>query len=798
MFDLHPVDGPYPGLRPFEPHEGEIFFGRERHTDRLLEILKRERFLAVVGPSGGGKSSLVRAGLLPALAGGRLGTGSHWRLALLRPGAQPQLALATALVSRHALGPELGAGDQDAAPPNPVPSMTAATAEQATADAALVAAELRRDEQGLARVLATAQAERQARNRARNLPNSALPTLNLLILVDQFEELFTYRSAAPDPAEAARFIGQLLQLCRHGEAPGIEPELGGIRVVVALTLRTDFLGHCVEFANLPEAINHAQYLTPRLRDDELRLAVTGPARLFKGEVDGALADAAIAQSTGNPDQLPMLQHALAQWWLQAKHIQPQHPVINSACTERAGEVGEALDRHATRLYKAMSPEAQHACEWLFRAITAGREGADAVRRPQRLSDISIWSGVPVTTLEQVVRELASPEVSFLHHGTSLDGDSVIDMTHEALMRQWAQLRVWVADELRQAQALQRWQARADERGSGGLLAKLDLARALGWWNPDAVTTANGQAWVPTQAWSLRYQTTPATLLEKSLVDESSSFLRLRQFLIDSREEAQRQEAVEQQRQLDAAQQAEREQATRRFRYAVFVGLVCSVALLVAAVWQRDQAKAQMNAAREANEIATQKQESAAAAWEEARTAQDEAKERLRQVTLVTQYFAGAIDATRLDQAVAADQEIQKILKRSTPADVQRRARTPLEIWAKDVDRDNVRATLMLLGFPIEPRKAKLPADATNAVWAGTAVPADDTRLVALGLIRAGIQVLSVGPIQPGIVGRDRQVLQAGASREPLGCRAFSVAELSSMTEFTRETRDHCKIRPRGS
>src|SRR5690349_3325897 len=103
MFDHRAVDGPYPGLRPFEPHEGEIFFGREGHTDRLLEILQRERFLAVIGPSGSGKSSLVRAGLLPALAGGRLGTGSHWRLALLRPGGQPLLALAQALTSPHAL-----------------------------------------------------------------------------------------------------------------------------------------------------------------------------------------------------------------------------------------------------------------------------------------------------------------------------------------------------------------------------------------------------------------------------------------------------------------------------------------------------------------------------------------------------------------------------------------------------------------------------------------------------------------------------------------------------------------------
>ena len=149
MFNLRSVDRPYPGLRPFEAHEGEIFFGRERHTDRLLDILQRERFLAVIGPSGGGKSSLVRAGLLLALAGGRLGTGSHWRLALMRPGAQPLLALAQALTNPHALGAELSVLDVAGAPGDAATPLAPASADEATSDAALIAAELRRGREGL-------------------------------------------------------------------------------------------------------------------------------------------------------------------------------------------------------------------------------------------------------------------------------------------------------------------------------------------------------------------------------------------------------------------------------------------------------------------------------------------------------------------------------------------------------------------------------------------------------------------------------------------------------------------------
>src|SRR5215470_11266646 len=186
MFDFREVEAPYLGLRPFEPHESEIFFCREGHTDRLLEILQREQFLAVIGPSGCGKSSLVRAGLLPGLASGLLGTGSDWRLALLRPGGKPMLALAQALLSSYALGHELvGEGR--------LPK----DAEDITADVALVAAELRRGSAGLAGLLQTAAGRK---------PKDTAP-FNLLILVDQFEELFTYPDAG---GEAEDFVQLLL------------------------------------------------------------------------------------------------------------------------------------------------------------------------------------------------------------------------------------------------------------------------------------------------------------------------------------------------------------------------------------------------------------------------------------------------------------------------------------------------------------------------------------------------------------------------------------------------------------
>jgi WD40 repeat protein len=531
MFDNAEVNCPYPGLRPFEPYEAEIFFGREGHTDQLLEILQRERFLAVIGPSGGGKSSLVRAGLLPALAGGRLGTGSHWRLALLRPGSQPMLSLAQALIGRHALGSELlsQAPEQPTGAPTP---MAPATTEQATSDAALIASALRSGADGFERVLQQVQWRRYAVRASVEAAQASpsLPTLNLLILVDQFEELFTYRSAATDPDEAAQFVQLLLRACGGQQRPKAEPTPGSIRVVVALTMRSEFLGQCVDHPDLAEAINRATFLTPRLRPHELEAAIADPAEGFGGKVDVSFAKATIASSDGGAsDQLPLLQHALARWWRAAEGAGNGKPVIGSALALQEGSLHEALNLHAERLYTQMSDAVKLGCEALFRAITTGMPDGTAVRRPQRLADISKWSGVPESTLVDVVKALSAPEVSFLHHGLTLASDSTIDVTHEALMRHWIRLKKWVASEKIYSEEWQRWHARAGEYANrqGELLVGRDLARALEWWNPSA-TNSKVSAWAPTSSWVARHAAPHVT--EPELEEQ---LLQLRGYLIDS-------------------------------------------------------------------------------------------------------------------------------------------------------------------------------------------------------------------------------------------------------------------------
>lgn len=270
MMESKKVVNPFPGLRPFETDEYGLFFGREGQSDALIERLQRSHFLAVVGTSGSGKSSLVRAGLLPALRGGMMaGAGSGWRIAIMRPGNDPIGNLANALAEKDVLL-EAGGG----LPP--------AEAE------AVIEATLRRGSLGLV------DAARQARLQDHE---------KLLVVVDQFEELFRFRAArslSSTGDDASAFVKLLLEASEQRE----------LSIFVVPTMRSDFLGDCAQFQGLPEAINDGQYLIPRMTRDERRFAITGPVGVKRCKITEPLVNRLMNDVGDNPDQLPILQHAL--------------------------------------------------------------------------------------------------------------------------------------------------------------------------------------------------------------------------------------------------------------------------------------------------------------------------------------------------------------------------------------------------------------------------------------------------------------------------------------------------------
>ncbi|MCP4700841.1 MAG: hypothetical protein GY862_28905 [Gammaproteobacteria bacterium] len=448
---------PYPGLRPFRREETDIFFGREEHADRLLEHLSDNRFLAVLGPSGCGKSSLVKTGLLAGIAAGFL-KDDQWRIAELRPGHKPFARLAESLLLEEVLGAEYP-GDLQ---------IDAVTAREP------LTRRLRLNSYSLHEVL-------------RDLKTSS--PFKLLILVDQFEEIFRYHASASSAQgrhesadEAAAFIALLLAAAEHPA------------VYVVLTMRSDFIGDCALFHGLPEAVNKGLYLTPRLTRDQLQEAIVEPARVFDGDLEPALVSRLLNDAGNDPDQLPLLQHALMRMW----DLAGDDHRLTLEHYRQAGGLKNALSNHADSVFDALDEKQRRAAEILFRALTELGPDNRAVRRPAPLAEVAGLAEIDPQTIAALVEAFRAPGRSFLtpSPGTPLSPETILDISHESLIRQWRRLQDWVKDEAAAA-ALYRRLLEASQRrdeGQGELWRGLDLENAQVWW----------ERFLPTALWAARY------------------------------------------------------------------------------------------------------------------------------------------------------------------------------------------------------------------------------------------------------------------------------------------------------
>ena len=438
---LDTISCPYPGLRPFRREEAIVFFGRDEQVDQLLAKLDRSRFLAVVGTSGCGKSSLVRAGLIPALKTGLMVSGgARWVVATMRPGDQPIRNLARALIDDGVVaGP--------------------AAAVEHTPE--FLTAALRRGPLGLAEALCDAPPPGQKK---------------LLLLVDQFEEIFRFRrEGGRDEADA--FVELLLASAAQEDVP----------IYVVLTMRSDYLGDCNLFAGLPEALNDSQFLTPRLTRDQRREAIEAPAHVFEGRVEPALVNRVLNDMDAGPDQLPLMQHALMRLWTRACRAaapssdqapDPQEVVLTLTDYEAIGGLKLALSGHADEVFDRLDEGQRTIAEVLFRGLSErGAEGRD-IRRPTPLRSVAEVAGVPVEQVIPVVEAFRHPDLSVLvpPPPTPLEPETILDISHESLIRQWQRLRAWAEAEANSAEMYRRLEKTAS-------LWRMRRARPLGHPRP---------------------------------------------------------------------------------------------------------------------------------------------------------------------------------------------------------------------------------------------------------------------------------------------------------------------------
>jgi hypothetical protein len=402
------VTDPFPGLRSFDRYEEPIFRGRREHTDELLRRLAKHRFLSIVGTSGSGKSSLVRAGLLPALERGYLaGATSRWRIAVVRPGTAPIENLAEALCDKEALG-------------------------------AADIAKLKSSRLGLVEVV---------RDDARLAPGESL-----LVVADQFEELFRYqrRVSQSGGVDAALFVSLLLTAAERPDAP----------IYVVLTMRSDFLGDCAQFPGLAEALSESQYLIPRLTREQRRQAIEEPLRLFRASMTPRLVEQLLNDSGdefsdpgttpayrgGTPDTLPVLQHALMRTYLEWKLLpeEGENACIDLRHYRKAGRMAAALGQHAEQVFHRLDDAGRRWAERIFRCVTTTELGRP-VRRPTPLAELYRVIGAgdqDRARIADVLTVFGMRENSFLQ----VNSDTSVDLSHESLIWKWKRLSDWVAAE----------------------------------------------------------------------------------------------------------------------------------------------------------------------------------------------------------------------------------------------------------------------------------------------------------------------------------------------------------------
>ncbi|WP_330338893.1 WD40 repeat domain-containing protein [Streptomyces sp. NBC_00557] len=412
---------PYRGLAPYRQEDARWFFGRERSTSALVAQLRAaERtggLVMLVGASGAGKSSLLNAGLVPALRGGALRAGrgtsnpsataspetaAGWVLHLV-PGADPLAELVGRIPDLATVAADARQAEQEATEDPAVPGSDSPKIARAAREA--VSAWVRREAPGESRPV---------------------------IVVDQFEETFTLCAAEAD----RRTFIQLLHAACTPSADSDEPA----PVLVVLGIRADFYEQCLGYPELADALQHRHMVLGPLTAAELREAVTGPAKAVGLELEPGLAELIIREVSADGPRgahdagvLPLLSHALLATWQRRKGGR-----LTLAGYRAAGGIQGAVAATAERAWSRLDPAARTAARLLLLRLVRLGEDTQATRRRgtrRQLAEESADPGKTEESLEALVRARL----------VTLDADTV-EITHEALLHAWPRLRHWIEDD----------------------------------------------------------------------------------------------------------------------------------------------------------------------------------------------------------------------------------------------------------------------------------------------------------------------------------------------------------------
>jgi WD40 repeat protein len=448
---------PYRGLRPFTEADAGWMFGREREEQKLLDALRDgQRFVTVVGASGSGKSSLVRAGVIPAVRTGAFDGQQRWRALVMRPGPRPCHSLAMRLLELR--------------------RSVEGTTSDLVEDGRYVddlAERVLRSPSALAD-MADLLLGRDDRNE------------QLLLVVDQLEELFTEATAASTPA--AHGTGAALEpgtklapegvallrnlLCATGEPNG--------RVRVILTVRADFTGECLAVPELAQRMERMSFALAPMGSEQLRAAIRRPALRVGYDVEAALVDALVQATAGVAGRLPLFQHTLDLLW--DVRDKKTRRMTYAAYIEHVGSIEESVARRAETVFAVLvsaSPGHEAVVRRMFMRLVHLGEGTGDTRRQMPYGDLPNDAAARSVLDAFVDARLLVTDA--YRGGSGAQPEQAVEIAHEALLGRWGRLRRWLNENRETLRILQEvdlaaaeWQARgrpADELWRGGRLAR---------------------------------------------------------------------------------------------------------------------------------------------------------------------------------------------------------------------------------------------------------------------------------------------------------------------------------------
>ncbi len=516
---------PFPGLRAFTQEESHLFFGREGQVDNVVNSLLKNKFIAVIGSSGSGKSSLIYCGVLSKVI-----EKGNWNVIKTRPGSMPFENLFQSVNSTLTNSPDT-----------------------------------KKDISSIKKSVSLLLKKNHEETKKSNV-----------FVIDQFEELFRYSSLGEEKDSVLsrkEYADFLVDLVNQSDVP----------VYIIITMRSDFIGECSRFQNFTALINKSNYLIPRMSRENFKSVIVEPIKLFGSSIDDKLVQKILEEVGDNQDQLPVLQHALMRTWNYWVENSSGKRAITVSDYENIGGIDRALSDHANEAFDELDSVEKVACEKIYRSLTEQGVDNKGVRRPSRVSGLAKISESSVEQVIKIVNIFRGEGRSFLtpSFNIEIDENIVIDLSHEALMRVWDRLNIWVDEE---ATAVGMYKRLSDSAanyqvGKTGLWRPPDLQLATNWRNKNS----------PNLAWAERHG--PA--FERTIV-----------FLSTSEEEYEREE-----------NNKIRLQKIRLRRTRVFALVLGSVAIisLVMFLWTRQLSvnlEQQIVIAEEAVETADQKTDEA--------------------------------------------------------------------------------------------------------------------------------------------------------------------------------------------